>query len=365
MNTKQPVALSELTTLGVGGVGNNFHVIDDSENLPQVLNGNTSEVVVIGEGSNLLFSDMTHNNLIIKMLTKGIEVIKEDDYFVYVSVAAGENWDEFVDYTISNSWWGIENMSLIPGSVGACPVQNVGAYGQDCRQVIDFVKVFDIANHKFISIPGSECEFGFRSSIFNKQRKNQYIIVNVVFKLSKVAQPCVTRPVVKKVVSEWNDPLSLQRAIRDAIVKERCNGINLPVDDNLGCSGTFFRTSIVSKSQLIRVLFKTLINLGPRTAMLVAGFCWKYRSQDGCKLPSKFLINSCGASSIKTKSVFLYQTNPAVLTTYLNENPSSSEVLRVIQLVRQAVYNKTGVKVPIEPTLIGFTEEEISNAFEL
>ncbi|CDT25086.1 putative UDP-N-acetylenolpyruvoylglucosamine reductase [Vibrio coralliirubri] len=361
----KPVLLSKMTTLGVGGCAKNFHVIKDSDKIPHILEGYEGDVIVLGEGSNLCFSDANHDSLFIKLENKGISVISEDEHSVIVSVSSGENWDDFVKYTISNDWWGVENMSLIPGSVGACPVQNVGAYGQDCRQVIESVRVFDTNENRFSSIDSEQCKFGFRSSVFNEVRKTRYIIVSVVFKLSKIAQPCVSRPIVRRAVASCTDESLLQSVIRSEIVKERSNGVNLPNDDHLGCSGTFFRTSIVSQSQLFKVLLKTFLNLGPKTALLVAGFCWKYRSQDGCKLPSKFLINASGAANIETNSVFLYPTNPAVLTTRLEKAPTSEEILYVIKSVREIVYKKTGVKVPIEPTLIGFGDEKVNSIFEL
>jgi len=240
------------------------------------------------------------------MVNKDIQVVNESDERVIVKAGAGLNWDEFVLYTINKGWWGIENMSLIPGSVGACPVQNVGAYGQDCRGVIFSVEAFDTKANEFITLSKKDCDFGFRSSIFNKVRDNRYIITNVNFSLSKVPKPCLSRESLRAALSDSLGSPQLQSLIREVVIKERTNGINLPIDPKYGCAGTFFRTAIVSYGDLFPIFIKTVFTLGPKVAVMMLGFTLKYRSKDGCKLPSKFLINTCGLANTRKNAVFLF-----------------------------------------------------------
>lgn len=368
MIIKNNYNLSGLTTLGIGGNAQKVAFIENSLDLPDLfrsINIHTDKFFILGEGSNICLSDSGFNGVVIRLISKGISILSESDDHVLVSVSAGENWDDFVKYTIDNHWWGIENMSLIPGSVGACPVQNVGAYGQDCRSVIDTVDVYDVKLGAFKSLTNKECNFGFRSSIFNAARKSHLIITNVTFKLNKKASPCLIRPNIKKAVLEHLDSESLQALIREAVIKERTNGINLPNNINQGCAGTFFRTAIVTKNHVLKVLFKTMFSLGPKVALMTLVFVWKYKSSDGFKLPSKFLINACGLSGLRSNSVYLLKTNAAVITSDIDKDPSSKDVISLIKFVRTTVYLKTGVVIPIEPTLIGFSDDEIKDFLKL
>ncbi|MGF1834827.1 FAD-binding protein [Photobacterium sanguinicancri] len=366
INNIEKTSLSELTTLGVGGKVKNLISIKNKSELKliyhdtDVFNGSFT---VLGEGSNVCFSDSEFDGYIIKLVNKGIEVINETDDSIYLSVAAGENWDDLVSYTVEQGFWGIENMSLIPGSVGACPVQNVGAYGQDCRDVIHEVKAYDISKNAFVSISNSACNFGFRTSIFNETRAINFIISDVVFKLSKHPQPNVTRKGIYKSVSNSLESDELQKLIRAAVISERSDGKNLPTDTSIGCAGTFFRTAVVKKADIFHIFFKTLFSLGPRVALMMLGFTIKYRSKDGCKLPSKFLIDACNISGFRKNSVFLFPSNSAVLATDKKSTPKSEDIIYVIRYVRETVYLKTGVKIPIEPTLIGFSKSELEYTF--
>lgn len=364
MGVKGTHSVSKLTTLGIGGEASEILYVDSKEQLKEFFNKNLSingNFFVLGEGSNILFSDHGFNGTIIKLVNKGINIVCQTDNFVKLTVSAGENWDDFVNYTVINGFWGVENMSLIPGSVGACPVQNVGAYGQDCRSVIDRVEVFDTCDNQFKFLTNEECCFGFRSSIFNKERKNRYIITSVDFLLSTIKAPNLSRSSISSFVRESLESLDLQKKIRDAVIKERTSGINLPNDLDVGCAGTFFRTALVSKSVLPKVLWKTTFSLGPKIALMMLAFTWKYRSNDGCKLPSKFLIQSCGLSNLRSKSVFLLPSNPAVLATDLTNSPRSEDAVLLIKTVRNKVYRKTGIIIPIEPSLIGFSEDELQS----
>src|SRR5690606_2421180 len=133
---------------------------------------------------------------------QGISVLRETDDYVEVAVGAGESWDRFVEHAVTRGWWGVENMSLVPGTVGAVAVQNVSAYGQSCSSVIVSVRAYDVAQDKFVELSNNECRLGFRSSVFNTDSPGRYIIVRIVFRLHKNGKPQLNRKPLARAVAE-------------------------------------------------------------------------------------------------------------------------------------------------------------------
>ncbi|HMP73241.1 MAG TPA: UDP-N-acetylmuramate dehydrogenase [Kiritimatiellia bacterium] len=371
---EEEISLAPLTTLGVGGPARYLARIRDLDLLPacvQWTKARSLPIMVIGEGSNLVVADRGFPGLVIKMENQRIEEVSRTPESVTVNVGAGVPWDKWVSYTVEHGWWGIENMSLIPGTVGASPVQNIGAYGQECKQVIVSVAAFDLSTHAFVELPHEACRFHFRSSIFNTTHRDRYIITSVTFRLSTQPAPCLTRAAVRSRIQSMQkqqpspDPSSpiTQRAIRNAIISLRTNGKNLPPPGSYGNAGTFFRASQLPRSQWIRLLPRALFRLGPWTALKLFAVAVKYASSAGVKIPSRILIEACGLSSLRFGNVALYPSNPAVLTTTGPARPCATDILRMIRSVRHAIFERTAFEVPVEPCLVGFTEEELDEAF--
>lgn len=363
---KENIDISKYTTFKIGGKAQYFCEIKSDVELEKAINfaeQENLEIFLLGEGSNLLVSDLGIKGLVVKFYTNDIVLIDRSNGKVKVKVSAGVQWDDLVKYTVKNGYWGIENMSLIPGTVGACPVQNVGAYGQDCRQVVTKVYAYDLIDRRDVTFSNSDCKFGFRSSIFNKTRNIRYIIKSVEFEFSTSPAPNLSRPELKRLVESISEGDNLQDKIRNSVITLRTNGVNLPNLPNYGCAGTFFRTAIVPVSSLPKIVFLTFLNLGPKMALLLIAFSWKYRSSDGIKLPSKLLINSCGLKDVSEGDLFLYSSNPAVLVSNIEKAPTANDAIKVICKVRKIVYKKTSIKIPIEPTLVGFDENELNVIF--
>ena len=287
---------------------------------------------------------------------KGIREVRRDRFYVYIDVNAGEVWDDFVQFTIKKGYWGCENLSLIPGLVGATPVQNVGAFGQEVKYIIHSVRCYDRACDKFVNLTNAECQFEFRSSIFNSVVRNRYVICSIVFKLSLVPLPCLNRPELwpLKLVDK-NSP-ELQSDIRARVIAYRTNGKNLPVGEQFGSSGTFFKTGVINTfSGFYRVIYRTLVRLGPKAAIRVMTFGFRYRSTAGYKIPSKSLIQLCGLADLTVGAFFLLPSNPACVVSRLQNSPSSDDLVRLIDIVVDKVLQNTGVSLPIEPELLGFS----------
>lgn len=347
--------------MGIGGCVSHFatayteddvkalHLLSISEGLP---------FFILGGGSNLIISDTGINCVMVAVALKGKTETHRDSKHVYLSVAAGEDWDEFVQYTIENNYWGCENLSLIPGLVGATPVQNVGAFGQEVKHIIESVRCYDCQNKDFIEIENHECEFKFRSSIFNSKAKQRFVICSVNFKLHLDPHPLLKRKEFTDLRSISKNSPNLQSLIRERVISYRTNGKNLPVDAQFGSSGTFFRTGVIkNKITFTKVLLRTLTQLGPKATFMIILFAIKYRTPEGYKLPSKLLIKLCGLSSLKVGALSLLNSNPACVVSHLCDLPLSVDLVSLINIVRGEVFNKTGIVLPIEPEMLGFNLE--------
>lgn len=351
--------ISNKLSMGIGGKVSHFSEAfyeEDIRYLYKYSITNSLPFYVLGGGSNMLFSDDSHRCLMMKLSLKGIKVLKSDSSYVQLKVLAGEDWDEFVKYCIKNNYWGCENLSLIPGSVGATPVQNVGAFGQEVKNIIESVRCYDTVEDCFVEIQNSKCEFKFRSSIFNSKFKGRYIICSVIFKLNTSPKPCLKRNEFSNLRSIDKNMHGLQSIIRERVVSYRTSGKNLPTGSEFGSAGTFFRTGIVNSfTDFAKILFKTIINLGPIAGAMIIVFAIKYKTKEGFKIPSRLLIKICGLSNLKSGSFFLLPTNPACLVSRLNNKPLSKDLVIIIDTVIDTVYKKTGVIIPIEPEMIGFS----------
>ncbi len=182
------VPLSGLSTMRLGGIGRFQCNVETKEELKEAVNWAHDKhlpIKVIGDGSNVIWSDDGYNGLIIVNRLAGFEIIENDDDNIFVTIGAGENWDRIVEKTVDMGLSGIEQLSLIPGTVGATPVQNVGAYGREISDLLMTVEVYDIEKREFTTLMSSDLEFGYRTSIFKNREKDRFIISAITLRLSR------------------------------------------------------------------------------------------------------------------------------------------------------------------------------------
>jgi UDP-N-acetylmuramate dehydrogenase len=182
-------SLKKLNSFGMDVFAKTFICLHNVREMQELLSNfdiDKEKVLILGEGSNILFTG-NFNGLVIHPCNKGIEVMEEDNHSIDLNVAAGENWDEFVEYCTRKNYGGLENLSLIPGSVGSAPVQNIGAYGVEVKERIIWVEGLDLKTGELKKIYTNDCGFGYRKSIFKQELKNRFIITSVHFKLHKNA----------------------------------------------------------------------------------------------------------------------------------------------------------------------------------
>jgi len=285
--------------------------------------------MILGSGSNVLFTS-DYDGLVIHPAMPEISVTGEDEKFIYIRVGAGVVWDDLVKYTVGEGWGGLENLSWIPGCVGAAPVQNIGAYGVEAKDTITEVEFTDITTGEEIMIKGEDCRFGYRDSIFKRELKSKTIITYVSFRLSKFPVINSEYADVDQALQGFDHP-TLQN-LRDIIIDIRKR--KLPDPAEVGNAGSFFKNPVVSEdvANLIRLSHPTL-KIFPATE----GFC---------KIPAAWLIEQCGFKGKQYGNVGVHSIQPLVLLAY--KGAKGEELIRLSDMIRKTVFEKFGVEIEPE-----------------
>jgi UDP-N-acetylmuramate dehydrogenase len=288
---------------------------------------------VLGGGSNVILPEtLPGATLLINIL--GQELIKSDDANSWLEVGAGVNWHELVSWTLEHNLPGFENLALIPGTVGAAPIQNIGAYGVEVGEYIDSIEAFDSAAHAFVTLPKEACQFSYRNSYF-KQNHNRFIVTKVFFKISKAWQARLQYADLAKQFSESNSNPSAQQ-IFDAVCTIRSK--KLPDPAVIGNAGSFFQNPIVDKDQYDQLIkeFPDLVSYldGPKKRKLAAGW----------------LIDQCGFKGKRIGPVGVYEKQALVLVNH--GGGTSTEILSLAKIIQGAVLDRFGVQLHIEPNIL-------------
>lgn len=330
-------ALTPHTTFGLKARARYFFEFTETEDLQTFVSSNESwknlPLFVLGGGSNVLFRD-DFEGLVIHPNIPGIFKVKEDRQHVWFEVGAGEVWDDFVKYCVDYGAGGVENLSQIPGSVGAAPVQNIGAYGQEVSRVIERVKGFDLQQKMPVEFPASACEFAYRDSLFKRELKNQVVITSVVFKLDKFPEFDLGYGQVEEKVSTLGE-VSLQN-IRKAVIEIRAS--KLPDVNELGNAGSFFKNPVVTVefAEKIRERF-------PEVPVYPV-------NEKEAKLAAGWLIEKAGWKGCREGNVGVHEKQALVLVNY--GNATGKEVYNFSEKIRQAVWEKFGVQLEREVNCI-------------
>ena len=240
MNIQENTSLKPYNTFGIDAKARFFTKVSGLKELKEALlfaEAQTIPILILGGGSNILLTQ-DFLGLVIKLELKGIKVLQEDSEKVLVSVGAGENWHEFVLFAIAQNWAGIENLSLIPGTVGASPMQNIGAYGVEIQQVFDHLKALNRKTLELETFSAEECQFGYRESVFKHKLKDKYIICEVVFQLSKIPLINISYGAIKDTLAEMKAENPGIKEVSDAVIAIRQS--KLPNPAEIGNAGSFF-----------------------------------------------------------------------------------------------------------------------------
>lgn len=328
--------LKTLNTFRVNGIVKRFVEIDTLDNVDYLFDEKLfkGKFLIIGEGSNMLFTD-DFEGTIIRIATKGIKKIKETEEHVWLKVEAGETWEDFVNYCISNQYFGVENLIGIPGWVGSAPVQNIGAYGVEVKDVIEKVEGVFIANKEKFIFSSHDCKFGYRDSVFKNKFKNSVIITSVIFKLSKKEYYTLTYKALHDYLQNDSSTISLS-AVAKAVLDIRNS--KLPDIQKIGSAGSFFKNPIISpkKAEELSLNYPNLSYIPTEDKKI--------------KLSAAQLIDSCGCKAWRQGDIKVYDKQPLVI---INEgNATGAAIANFAQQIQEAVKNKYNVILEPEVNII-------------
>jgi UDP-N-acetylmuramate dehydrogenase len=336
MKIEEHVPLSTLTTFKVGGPARYVVTCTDPSDLIkgiQFAREQNLPLIVLGGGSNVLSSDEPYEGVVLVMSTQGIVEKEIGGDLIDVSVSAGVEWDSFVSYATEKGMWGIENLAGIPGSTGATPVQNIGAYGMDVSHTITEVTVYDVSSETEHTLLASECEFGYRQSRFKKEPS--LIITNVTFRLSRVGTPHTGYPDLQTAKAEGErleTPLDIAQAVR------RIRSRKFPDLTLFGTAGSFFKNPILTQEQ-----FTTLSK--------EYGAIPSFPHPDGVKVPLAFILDKAlHLKGYKKGRTFLFGNQPLVIVA--EPEATSIEIESLAQEIEKKVFDATNITIEREVTNI-------------
>lgn len=360
LKIKENVPLKHLTAFRIGGPAKYFieaETIEDIKDAFSFAEENNLKTFVMGSGSNILVSDAGFDGLVVSPQIKGIAKIEENENEVKLKIGSGENWDDVVAYAVNSGLWGMENLSYIPGKVGGVPMQNVGAYGAEAKNIIESVVVYDTHKQKIKTFQNEECEFKYRESRFNKREKKKYIILAVIFKLKKYGIPSMKYADVENYFKEKDITEPSLKDMREAIVYIRKN--KLPDPTKIGNAGSFFKNLILTEKEFEQLFKNVKKNTNEKVVNQLREIKSKFLSPFGIKIPTAFLVDVvCGLKGYEKREVKIHDTQALVLINKSGE-ATAQEVLDLAHYVIETVYKKTGIKIYPEPEFVGFTEEEL------
>lgn len=348
MQVQENFSLTAYNTFGVAAQARYFARITSTEELRMVLStglvplrAGSGSLLVLGGGSNILLT-RDFDGLVIKNELKGIRKVSEDDIYVYLRAGAGENWHRFVLHCIENGWGGVENLSLIPGCVGASPMQNIGAYGVEIKDVFHELTAFHLKEKCNYTFTLKDCRFGYRESVFKNKYKDQFVILDVTFRLRK--QPVFQTTygaIAQELEAMGVQQLSIS-AVSQAVINIRSS--KLPDPAKLGNAGSFFKNPSVDKEQ-----FSVLKSRFPG----IVG----YENADGSiKLAAGWLIEHCGPEAglswkgYRTGDAGVHTKQALVLVNY--GSATGHDLYALSEQVIQSVAGTFGVKLEREVNIL-------------
>lgn len=333
------VDLAPYNTLGISARARYFASVGTEKQLKEILRHPKTDglkIMVLGGGSNVLFTD-NFDGLVLHVEIEGREVINETDEHIWLKVGAGENWHKTVRYCVEKGWGGIENLSLIPGTVGAAPIQNIGAYGVEIQDVFEWLEAVDIEGREVRRYEKKHCEFGYRDSIFKGGLKGVVIVTTVVLKLSKNPELNMSYGAIQAEIESREISTPTIRDISDIVIDIRNS--KLPNPKTLGNAGSFFKNPIVSDE--IYQIIKEEYPQAPGYDM----------GNQKTKVPAGWLIEETGWKGKVVGNTGTYKQQALVIVNH--GGASGSEILSLAKQIKESVKEKFGIPLVPEVNIIG------------
>ena len=335
MNIEENISLKNYNTFGIDVTAKRFICIDSVYQLQELLKVE-KDIFLISGGSNMLLTKDIEK-LVVHIDIKGVSIDQENENEVFLTVNAGENWHEFVLWCVDNNYGGLENLSLIPGNVGTCPIQNIGAYGVEVKDTITKVETLHIETSKLVQFSNEECKFGYRNSIFKNEVKGKYIITSVSFKLTKqnhnfnTSYGAIETELTSKNIAKPN-----LKNISDAVIAIRKS--KLPDPKEIGNSGSFFKNPVITKAH-----FLTLQKTYPEIPSYII-------SENQVKVPAGWLIEKAGFKGKRFGDFGVHKKQALVLVNY--NNATGKDIYNLAETIQKEIKSKFEIKLEIEVNVI-------------
>ena len=332
------ISLRQFNTFGLESRAQFFEEVKSTEELINIINNpiwKETPKFILGGGSNILFT-RDIDALVIKIAIKGIDLIREDEDFVWLHAGAGEKWHDFVLYCVANDYAGVENLSLIPGTIGAAPMQNIGAYGVEIKDVVETVEAISIETAEMRTFSKEECLFGYRESIFKHALKGKLIITGVVFRLNKKPVYHVEYGDIQKTLAEMNVETPTIKAISEAVIRIRES--KLPDPAKIGNAGSFFKNPIIDRHEFADVVAKHPDVVHYPTV------------DDKIKLAAGWLIEQCGWKGKIAGNTGTWKNQALVLVNH--GGATGTEVFNFSEQIIDSVKSTFGVTLEREVNIL-------------
>jgi UDP-N-acetylmuramate dehydrogenase len=339
---RENISLLPYNTFGIDVNAAHFFCLRNPEEVTEItghpgfsgFSGDTTDLLILGHGSNVLFT-RDFRGVVIRNEIRGIRITGESDEFVFIEAGAGEKWEDLVDYTVSKNLGGIENLTLIPGTVGAAPVQNIGAYGVEAADVIVSVLAYHLEKKEWLTLDNQACGFGYRDSIFKRELKNKAVICSVGFRLSKTPELKLDYGDIKKELAAKdiaNPSVSDISAIVAGIRRSK-----LPDPQITGNAGSFFKNPVISESE-----FQILSSAYPQVK--------SFRQGDLRKVSAGWLIEQTGWKGYRLGDAGCYNKQALILVNY--GRATGRDILALAEKIEASVFGKFGISLEREVNII-------------
>ncbi|MGH9431256.1 MAG: UDP-N-acetylmuramate dehydrogenase [Terriglobia bacterium] len=363
-STQASVPLKPYTTFKIGGPAWYFADVQAPGHLREAMKFAAAQnlpVFVLGGGSNVLVSDRGIESLVLHPTYQGLRVMEEGQDEVLVQVGAGKTWDGMVAWAVDRGYWGIENLSHIPGQAGAALVQNIGAYGQQLSDVLVNAVVMNLETCEPKLFAAKDCGLGYRESIFNTTEKGRWLIWALTLRLNKHGQANLKYPDLAAWFQNSTQPALGE--IRAAVIAIRDRKFPFPREEKGGNAGSFFKNLMLNDTQYRKLQLSVAKNFDSATHDRLDHLHQRFAAGAAIKIPSAFLIEACGLKGLRMGGAQVNESQPLVL---LNQGGATADdVLSLARHIRQTVYKQTSMVLPLEPELVGFTPEEIQGYMAL
>ena len=337
MEIQNDISLKPYNTFGIDVKAKHFVAITDLISLKEVLALKAyPNKFILGGGSNMLLTKDVEE-LVVHINLKGIEVLSEDHEYVYLKASAGENWHEFVLWCLDHNYGGIENLSLIPGNVGTAPIQNIGAYGVELKDVFVSCEAINLSTNRITEFSKAQCQFGYRESIFKKKEKGKYVITSVTFKLTK------TNHILHTEYGAISSQL-LHMKVESPTIQDISNAVitirqsKLPDPKQIGNSGSFFKNPVVSKTH-----YETLKTTFPDMP------CYPI-SDVQVKVPAGWLIEHVGFKGKTFENYGVHKKQALVLVNY--GDADGKDIFQLAKLIQKMVHRIFDITIETEVNIL-------------